>query len=462
MTVPLVWLLLSAIAVLAPPAATGPQVWDGAAPVVVTNPTQPPRAAWSPSALAASPPRPPVLLLADQQSVHPRQVGPGLWRGQLVAPSAGPVTLSVRFTVHGSRYQSAGGVIFVVPNPALGRLELPIGQPRRASVEESRDTAGQGCRVTPGRGNPLESATERRPPTGVHVNAEARVKRWCKRPPASPVTGAARQAPPGATPIGAMTRPAELQVGGTSRPATAGPDGWLLRQNPAYRSATGGPRIAGPSHFWGCAAAMSFRGPAGHPGDQHQSEVERVRKIVVYELMSLDGVAERPETFFAEWDDAMDANLAAVIETQDAVILGRRSYTEWARFWPSSDIEPFATFINGVSKYVATSTPLDGDWANATAVDGGLVEFVRDLRQQPGGDVGVHASISVAQALLAADVVDELRLVVAPTIVGRGRRLLDGLPSMQFQPIRSELSPTGSLMVDYRVTRESREVRQPF
>jgi len=187
-----------------------------------------------------------------------------------------------------------------------------------------------------------------------------------------------------------------------------------------------------------------------------------VRKIVVYELMSLDGVAESPETFFAEWDDAMDANLAAVIETQDAVILGRRSYTEWARFWPSSDIEPFATFINGVSKHVATSTSLDGDWANATAVDGGLVEFVRDLTQQPGGDVGVHASISVAQALLAADVVDELRLVVAPTIVGRGRRLLDGLPSMQFQPIRSELSPTGSLMVDYRVTRESREVRQPF
>ena len=187
-----------------------------------------------------------------------------------------------------------------------------------------------------------------------------------------------------------------------------------------------------------------------------------MRKIVVYELMSLDGVAESPETFFAEWDDAMDANLAAVIETQDTVILGRRSYTEWARFWPSSDIEPFATFINGVSKYVATSTPLDGDWENATALDGGLVEFVRDLRQQPGGDIGVHASISVAQALLAADVVDELRLVVAPSIVGRGRRLLDGLPTMRFEPIRSELSPTGSLMVDYRVTRESRPVSQPF
>src|SRR4051794_17726894 len=179
--------------------------------------------------------------------------------------------------------------------------------------------------------------------------------------------------------------------------------------------------------------AMSFRGPAGHPGDQHQSEVKRVRKIVVYELMSLDGVAESPETFFADWDDAMDANLAAVIETQDAVVLGRHSYTEWADFWPSSEIQPFAAFINGVAKHVATSTPLDREWAGATAIDGGLVEFVRDLKQQPGGDVGVHASISVAQALLAGGVVDELRLVIAPTVVGRGRRLLDGVPSIQLE-----------------------------
>jgi len=131
-----------------------------------------------------------------------------------------------------------------------------------------------------------------------------------------------------------------------------------------------------------------------------------MRKVVVYELLSLDGVAEAPETFF-EWDDAMDANLAEVIAAQDAVILGRRSYDEWARFWPSSDIEPFATFINGVTKYVATSTPLDGDWTNGSALDGGLIEFVRALKEMDGGDVGVHASISVAQGLLAADVVDE-------------------------------------------------------
>jgi dihydrofolate reductase len=177
-----------------------------------------------------------------------------------------------------------------------------------------------------------------------------------------------------------------------------------------------------------------------------------MRKVVVGEL-SLDGVAEAPNTFFG-WDDAVDAKLATGIATQDAVILGRRSYTEWAQFWPSSQIQPFATFINGVTKYVATSTPLDRDWANAMVLDGGLVEFVRDLKQQRGGDVGVHASISVAQSLLAADVVDELRLVIAPRIAGRGRRLLDGLPPIQLESIRSEISATGYLIVDYRLIRE--------
>jgi len=176
-----------------------------------------------------------------------------------------------------------------------------------------------------------------------------------------------------------------------------------------------------------------------------------MRKVVVYELVSLDGVAEDPDTFFADWDDAMEANLAAVIAAQDAVVLGRRSYNEWAGFWPGSEIEPFATFINGVAKYVTTSAPLDREWANASVVDGGLVEFVRDLKDRPGGDIGVHASISVAQTLLAADVVDELRLVIAPRIVGRGRRLLDGLPSLRLESIRSTTSPTGYLLVDYRL-----------
>ncbi|MFN8511637.1 MAG: dihydrofolate reductase family protein [Thermomicrobiales bacterium] len=178
-----------------------------------------------------------------------------------------------------------------------------------------------------------------------------------------------------------------------------------------------------------------------------------MRKVVLYELLSLDGVAESPDTFFTDWDEAMEANLAAVIGTQDAVILGRRSYDEWSEYWPGSEIEPFATFINSVTKYIATSTPLGGQWHNATAIEGGLVEFVRSLKQSSGGDIGIHASVSVGQALLAGDVVDEVRLVVAPAIAGGGRRLLDGLPTMRLELVRSSTSPSGYLLVDYRIAR---------
>ena len=178
-----------------------------------------------------------------------------------------------------------------------------------------------------------------------------------------------------------------------------------------------------------------------------------MRRVVVYELLSLDGVAEDPDAFITAWDDTMDANLAAVIAGQDAVILGRCSYDEWARFWPDSTIEPFATFINRVAKYIATSAPLDRDWANATRIDGGLVEFVRELKAQPGGDIGVHASISVAQTLLAADVVDEINLVIAPQIAGSGRRLLDGIPATGLELQSSVISPSGGLLLAYRVSR---------
>jgi dihydrofolate reductase len=177
-----------------------------------------------------------------------------------------------------------------------------------------------------------------------------------------------------------------------------------------------------------------------------------VRKVVVYELLSLDGVAEAPDTFFG-WDDALDAELAAVIATQDAVILGRRSYDEWAGYWPSSDVEPFASFINAVPKHIATSTPLDRGWANSSVIEGELADFVRDLKERPGGDIGVHASISIVQALIAADLVDELRLVVGPMVAGGGRRLLDGVPASKLELVRSEASPTGYLIVDYRIVR---------
>ena len=82
-------------------------------------------------------------------------------------------------------------------------------------------------------------------------------------------------------------------------------------------------------------------------------------------LLSLDGVAEQPDEFITEFDDAIRDNLDRVIGTQDAVLLGRRTYDDWAAFWPASDIEPFAGFINGVEKYVVTSTTPEATWATA-------------------------------------------------------------------------------------------------
>jgi dihydrofolate reductase len=178
---------------------------------------------------------------------------------------------------------------------------------------------------------------------------------------------------------------------------------------------------------------------------------ESSRKVVGGYFLSLDGVAEAPDRFITAWDDETDASGADLIATQDAVILGRRSYDEWAEFWPSSEIEPFASFINAVPKYVATSTPLEREWTNSSVIDGGLVDFVRHLKGRPGRDIGVHASISVTRTLLAAAVVDELRLVIAPTVAGGGQRLFEGLPPIGLDLIRSTASPSGHLLVDYRV-----------
>lgn len=175
------------------------------------------------------------------------------------------------------------------------------------------------------------------------------------------------------------------------------------------------------------------------------------RKVVAAYFLSLDGVAEAPNTFLTAWDDETDASGANLIATQDAVVLGRRSYDDWAAFWPKSEIEPFASFINAVPKYVATSTPLEAEWANSHVIEGEVVDFVRHLKDQPGGDIGIHASISVTQTLLAAGVVDELRLVVAPAIVGSGKRLFDGLPPLRLELIRCAASASGHLLVDYRV-----------
>jgi dihydrofolate reductase len=176
-----------------------------------------------------------------------------------------------------------------------------------------------------------------------------------------------------------------------------------------------------------------------------------MRKVVLYELLSLDGVAEQPDEFITDFDEVMGENLGRVITSQDAVLLGRHTYDDWAGFWPNSDIEPFASFINGVQKFVVTSTPLEPRWASSSVVGNGLAQFVADLKRQPGGDIGVHGSISLAQSLLKASLVDELRLVIAPAVHMQGRRLFDHGSPERLSLTRSITSPTGYLLVDFQV-----------
>ncbi|GAA1596561.1 MULTISPECIES: dihydrofolate reductase family protein [Kribbella] len=175
------------------------------------------------------------------------------------------------------------------------------------------------------------------------------------------------------------------------------------------------------------------------------------RKVVAAYFLSLDGVAEKANEFLTGWDDETDAAGQQLITTQDTVLLGRRTYDEWAGYWPTSDVEPFASFVNAAPKYVATSTPLDDAWANSHAITGDLADFVRDLKSRPGGDIGIHGSISVTRSLLTAGLVDELHLVIAPTVVGTGQQLLASLGPLKLETIHGTKTPAGHILADYRV-----------
>ena len=116
-----------------------------------------------------------------------------------------------------------------------------------------------------------------------------------------------------------------------------------------------------------------------------------MRKLVLYMLLSLDGVAESPDRYIFEFDQMMDDHLAEVIGTQDAVLLGRVSYDEWAAYWPTGEHQPFTGFINAVPKFVFTSTQPALSWAGTTVVKEPATDFVRELKDQPGGDIGLQS-----------------------------------------------------------------------
>jgi dihydrofolate reductase len=180
-----------------------------------------------------------------------------------------------------------------------------------------------------------------------------------------------------------------------------------------------------------------------------------MRKIVLYHLQSLDGVGEEPSDWMPENGPAIFDNLGAVIESQEDILLGRRTYDYWVDYWPSSDLEPFATFINNTEKHVFTSSPLTKDWANSTAVTGSATEYVAELKGGDGGDIGIHGSIDLARALLQADLVDELRLVVAPSLAHKGRRIFTGEEDRGLRRLELRectVAEGGSLLLWYRLT----------
>ena len=158
-------------------------------------------------------------------------------------------------------------------------------------------------------------------------------------------------------------------------------------------------------------------------------------RIVVTEFVSLDGVMEAPGggedykhggwTF--EIDRGEEGNKFKVDETlgAEALLLGRRTYEGFAAAWPSREGE-FADKFNGMPKYVVSSTLENPEWNNSTVLKGDLVEEVSRLRDTAAGDVYVQGSAQLVQALVEHDLVDELRLMVFPVVLGSGKRLFDG------------------------------------
>jgi dihydrofolate reductase len=155
-------------------------------------------------------------------------------------------------------------------------------------------------------------------------------------------------------------------------------------------------------------------------------------RIVVTEFVSLDGVMEDPggsEDFkhgawsfeFNRGEEGAKFKLDETLESE-ALLLGRVTYEGFAEAWPSREGE-FADKFNNMPKYVVSSTLEAPGWNNSTVLSGDVVEEVADLRQRHDGDIVVHGSARLAQTLIEHDLVDELRLMVFPVVLGRGKRL---------------------------------------
>jgi dihydrofolate reductase len=168
---------------------------------------------------------------------------------------------------------------------------------------------------------------------------------------------------------------------------------------------------------------------SGRPATKEEAQVGR---IVVTEFVSLDGVMEDPggaENFkhggwsfeFNRGDEGDKFKLDETLSSE-ALLLGRVTYEGFAEACPSRDGE-FADNFNTMPKYVVSSTLEEPEWNNSTVLKGDVVEEVAKLRQEQDGDIVVHGSAQLVQTLIEHDLVDELRLMVFPVVLGSGKRL---------------------------------------
>ena len=182
-----------------------------------------------------------------------------------------------------------------------------------------------------------------------------------------------------------------------------------------------------------------------------------MRKIVAGLFVSLDGVYESPDQWhFPYFNDEMGEAVSTQIAATDAMLLGRVTYQEFAAYWPqqSTDDVPFARQMNETPKYVVSNTLETVEWQNSTLIKGNVAEELTMLKQQPGKDIGITGSGTLVDSLLRDDLLDELRLLVHPIIVGKGKRLFSGASAQKaLELVDSRTFSTGVLYLTYQPAR---------
>ncbi|MFJ9414441.1 dihydrofolate reductase family protein [Streptomyces sp. NPDC101227] len=175
-----------------------------------------------------------------------------------------------------------------------------------------------------------------------------------------------------------------------------------------------------------------------------------MRKITAGIFLSLDGVAEAPDTWhFPYFNDEMGAVVQQQMDAADTMLLGRHTYELFAAYWPGSD-EEIAGHMNGTPKLVVSRTLERAEWENSTVVGGPdpLAELAR-IKEGPGKNLGVVGSIELVRSLLRAGLLDELHLLVHPIVVGKGKRLFPEGDSIPLRLAESTTLSTGVLSLVY-------------